>query len=142
MTTKTIPFKTAYGAKPKVSFETVGISMTKQSMKDETDINFILRKYAKTGLITHTAKHKGDYGEFDTFDFQEAMNFIIDAQETFDSLPSKIRKQFDNSPHAFVEFATNPDNLPEMQRMGLAPAPEPAPNPEPAPTPAPSKEDA
>ena len=38
-------------------------SMTKQSFKDECDINKIMAKFQKTGAIEHYAKHAPSYGD-------------------------------------------------------------------------------
>lgn len=121
-------FKSAYSEKNKTAFNTIGLSMTKQNHKDECNINFIMKKYQKTGLINHANTNQGDYGEYESMDFQEAMNYVISAQETFDTLPSSTRKRFANSPHEFLQFVTNPENLQEMQKMGLANAPQPEPD--------------
>ena len=99
-------------------------SQTQQAFKQETDINYILRQYDKTGLITHVNKAAAQYGDFtEVNEYQESLNRVIAAQDAFMELPSAIRKQFGNDPGAFFEFATNPDNLDAMVKMGLAEAP-------------------
>ena len=35
------------------------------------------------------------------------------------SIPSDIRKQFDNNPGKFYEFVSNPDNKDELIKMGF-----------------------
>jgi phage internal scaffolding protein len=104
-------------------FATIGdISMTQQHMKDECDINNIMAKYQKTGLITHVAKYQGIYDDFTVMpDFKTAMDTMMDAQEMFLSLPSDIREKFDNDAGAFVEFATDSRNYDEMVDLGLVP---------------------
>ena len=47
------------------------------------------------------------------------MNQIIAAQEAFNSLPSDIRKKFDNDPAEFLEFVSDEKNNDEMIQMGL-----------------------
>ena len=37
-------------------------SRTKQAHAQESDINYIMRKYLKTGLLEHSRKHEPDYG--------------------------------------------------------------------------------
>jgi len=115
-------FRTAYGEKPKVSFQAPEgeRSRTKQSMKQECDINFIIRQYRKTGLVNHVKQYQGMYGDFDAVDLHEAMNIIADAQEMFATVPAAIRKEFNNDPAEFVSFVTNPENLPRLRELGLA----------------------
>ena len=106
-------------AHPKV---VVGESMTQQHMKDECDINNIMAKYQKTGLITHVAKYEGNYDDFTVMpDFKTAMDTMMAAQDMFLTLPSDVREKFDNDPGTFVEFATDSCNYEEMVELGLVP---------------------
>lgn len=119
----TIQFKTAYGPRKRVIFTTEGKSLTKQSHRDECDVNVILRRFQVTGAAEHLNKYQGEYATFGAFDFHQAMNVVVEAEEMFMSLPSSVRKRFDNDPGAFLDFATKPENLGELQEMGLAPPP-------------------
>lgn len=113
-------FITAYGKKTRKPYKTSGESMTKQSFKDECDINNILKKYQKTGLLNHVNQHKGDYTDLtQNVDYHTAQNMIIQAQNSFNSLPSSIRLKFNNDPGQFLDFVHNPDNVDEMKSMGL-----------------------
>lgn len=95
-------------------------SRTKQSFAKECDINNIMARYAKTGLISHTNRYNGDYSDLTTqMDFHEATNLIHEAQQAFSSLPSGIRTKFDNDPGKFLEFVDNPENLDEIRELGL-----------------------
>jgi len=113
-------FKTAYGKKPRVIQDCGTISRTKQSFKDECDINNILKKYQKSNLLEHVNTHQGDYSDLgDQLSYQESLNIIINAKNSFNTLPSSIRKQFENDPAQFLAFVSNPDNAPAMEEMGL-----------------------
>lgn len=123
-------FKTAYGAKPRKPFQPTGLSMTKQSFKTECDINHLLKRYQKTGLIEHVSKHNGDYSDlYDVTDYHTAINIVLDAQNSFNTLPSSLRSQFNNDPAIFLDFVSNPENSQKLIDMGLAnpiaPQPEP-----------------
>lgn len=98
------------------------VSMTHQSHKDECDINNIMRKFEKFGVLEHRNNYQGQYGDFTAVpqDYQEAMSSVLAAQEMFLELPSKIRRRFGNDPGAFLDFATDPQNGSEMVAMGLA----------------------
>ncbi len=111
----------------RVSFETTGPSLAKQSFKKECDINNIMNKYKKTGVITHLATPSGKYGDFSqATDYQTSLNTVMYAQTLFNELNSDIRAKFNNDPSQFLEYAENPDNLEGMIEMGLAEAPKPA----------------
>lgn len=98
-------------------------SLTKQAMGAETDINNIMRKYEKDGIITHLAKHQGQYGDFsEVVDYHTALNTMIEADDAFASLPSRIRGEFNNDPGKFLDFVHDPKNIDKMVEMGLATA--------------------
>lgn len=118
----------AYSTKKRKSFKTTGLSKTQQNFKAECDINNILKKYRKTGLLEHVNQYAGKYEDLSNpTDYQTALNIVIDAQASFDSLPSDIRRKFDNNPGKFLEFANNPDNITAMEDLGLIKRPESVP---------------
>ncbi len=92
---------------------------TKQSFKDECDINNIMRKYQKTGAVAHANQHAPNYGFATSLDFSDAMRLITTAQDMFDGLPSSIRTRFANDPALFLDFVQDADNEAEMAKLGL-----------------------
>lgn len=121
-----IPFKTAYGDHDRQSFSTTGASLTHQSMAAETDINNIMRKFEKTGILEHRNTFEGKYGDFTDIpmDYHESMNAVLAANDMFTTLPAKIRRRFGNDPSQFLDFVGDPSNSEEMIRLGLAKAPQ------------------
>lgn len=95
-------------------------SLAVQSAKKETDINHIMSVFAKTGQIPATSKQPLTFDIEGVFDFQSAMNTIVNAQRAFSALPSNIRSRFANDPARYIAFCENPDNLDEMRKLGLA----------------------
>lgn len=105
-----------------------GPSLTQQSMMEETDINTIMKRYETTRDLTHLGQIAGIYGDFsDVDDYKTGMDRINNADALFMELPAQVRDRFGNDPAAFVDFATNPENIGEMRKMGLAPPPPPDP---------------
>lgn len=105
----------------RVRKEFPGKTAAQQSFIAECDINTIMRKYEQNGIITHLNSRGGQYGNFIGFqDYQTSMNQIIEAQNAFDSLPSSLRKRFNNDAAAFLEFCQDEKNLDEMYELGLA----------------------
>lgn len=97
-----------------------GPSKAVQSPKDEVNINNIVAKFQKTGVLgTGTGTRKPIFGEFNYFDFQAMQNAIIDVEQQFMSLPSKIRNRFKNDPAQLIRFTDDPANLKEATKMGL-----------------------
>lgn len=122
---KAIKFKTAYGDRARNGFETTGESLTQQSHAAAADVRNIIKQYDRTGLIANVNKGIAQYGDYSEInEYAEALNMVREADESFATLPSHIREQFNNNAGLFFEFATNPKNKEEMIRMGLAKAPE------------------
>lgn len=93
--------------------------VTKQSFTEDCDINKIIERIAKTGVMPEQKQKK--YGDFSSVpDYQSAFNIVQSAQEQFNSLDPKVRMKFNNSPEAFLEHATDPKNIDSMIEMGLA----------------------
>lgn len=135
--------RSAYSEKIVVALEFPPDSpYTDQSFKEECDINTIMARYQSTGELPVLNEMQGQYLDVTGMDFQEHMDFIIQAQEMFDDLPSSIRDRFGNDPAAFLDFTSQESNRLELAKMGLLseeatkavldqkPAPTPPPVPE------------
>ena len=96
-------------------------SRTKQSFKEECDINTIMKRYENTGVLPELIKTNPAYGDFsDVGTYLEAMSVVKLAEEQFSGLSAKVRDRFSNDPVKFLEFANNPGNGKEMIDLGLA----------------------
>ncbi len=114
-------FITAYGPKNPVRLSMDGQkTRTHQSGKDEVDINKLMEKYVKTGVLDHQKEYGGDYGFATSMDLLEALTTVQKANEMFDDLPAKVRTKFDNEPGQFLDFVQDPENHEELVEMGLA----------------------
>jgi len=134
-------FKTAFQKSERHTFETSGPSLTRQSEMAQCDINTIMARFERTGVLDHASKYEGRYGDFtDTPDYLDAMNIVVEAEQMFGDLPAKTRKRFGNDPAEFLQFVGDPKNLDQMVEMGLAKAPLTEPVIEPTPAPKPSPE--
>lgn len=78
-------FRTMYdGKRHRVGLKFMKPSMTEQHHKDECNIDNILRRYDKTGLVTHINNMKKSYEDFsEVQSYQESLNMVIKAQEDF-----------------------------------------------------------
>jgi phage internal scaffolding protein len=115
-----IPFKTAYDPHKPCFFHTEGESLTQQHFKEECDVVNIIKRHDRNGIIEHVQRGQARYGDFsEVSDYREALDLVKNAQEEFMSIPSDIRKQFDNNPGKFYEFVSNPDNKDELIKMGF-----------------------
>lgn len=104
----------------RIAFE--GESLTKQCFKGEVDINTIIARANRTGLLVDPSSIDfSRVGKFDDCggDFQAIQNRIAESKTLFESLPSAVRRKFRNDPVKFVEFAEDEKNCDEMVKMGL-----------------------
>lgn len=123
-------FKTAYD--PAEEHDHFGIeftmpSLTVQDEKEETDINYIVNKYAdgQKGISTL------DLGNTDIYqylqfgdatlpgDYETALDLVSGVREEFYTLPSKLRAEFNHDPMEFVRRLNRPDTLNLLQEYGL-----------------------
>lgn len=101
------------------------ISRTKQSFRDECDVNHIMRPYEKIGAFPEQTSLP-QYFDLTSLpsNFQEMQDIVINAQEQFMALPAQIRKKFYNDPAQFVDFCQDPANQEQLYDMGLAERPQ------------------
>lgn len=98
-------------------------SRTQQQFADSCDINNIMRQY-NNNLNALQEPIRGFYGDFSNApDYMSARLSIVQAQESFDQLPSAVRSRFDNDPGKLLQFLDNPQNQDEAIKLGLVDAP-------------------
>ena len=99
-------------------------SMTAQEFAPFCDVNRIIARWEKTGVLEHTARFQGQYGVFvGPESYHAAMNRIMDVQSMFNTLPARMREEFGNDPGAFLRYVGDPENYEEMAKRGLIPNP-------------------
>lgn len=109
-----------------VSFICEGESLTKQSEAPACDINRIMAKYEKSGIITHLNENPGFFADVSSMpDYMGALAIVDKASAVFAALPAELRARFENNPALYLEFATNPANREEMITLGMINPPPP-----------------
>ncbi|QCQ84940.1 internal scaffolding protein [Blackfly microvirus SF02] len=110
-----------------VDFVPEGPSLTRQEFADECDINVLMAQYEKTGVINHFNRSEPQYLDLTDMpdDLQGTLQLVQDAEAAFMRLPAGVRKEFDNDPIGFVQFASDPSNLDQLREWGLAAPAEP-----------------
>lgn len=95
-------------------------SRTQQQFREKVNVNSIMAKYRKTGLIDHVRANPGVYADLTKLpDYQTAMQTVITAQSTFESVPANIRLRFDNDPGKMIAFLDDQQNYDEAVKLGL-----------------------
>jgi phage internal scaffolding protein len=95
-------------------------SLTQQQFSEDADINVLLQRFRVTGQLPPGGIQPvfGDFSQ--AIDFRSASDAILKAQRSFMELPATIRARFSHDPGAFLEFTSDPANLSELRKMGLA----------------------
>lgn len=104
-------------------------SLTVQSERDEADINKIVARIEKGGMITKFNTDPGFFADVSEFDgLQDMIIKVQKAESMFMELPAQVRERFANDPVNLVEFLADTNNRVEAESLGLVnKAPVPAP---------------
>lgn len=118
------------------------ISRTQQSAARDTDINVMFARFMQTGVLPPGRQPlPPDMQVFEqVFDFQSAMNAIVQGERAFASLDSRLRAVFSNDPGQYLaalDAANRGDESARLLLEGVG-AVKPLQTPTPAPVPAPS----
>lgn len=111
--------------KPGVDFpasDKLSKSKTIQSDMDAADINKVMARYEKTGVIIDPAgiERKPVYGDFTEIkDYHTQLSAIRNVERAFDQLPAKIRNRFKNDPQTLIDFLEDSNNDREAVELGL-----------------------
>lgn len=123
-------FKTAYD--PVEEHDHCGIEFTLPSLavqdeKDETDINYIVNKYAdgQKGIMTLDLGDSSQYAYLQfgdatlPGDYSTALELVSGVREEFYSLPASVRAEFGHDPMNFINRLNDPATLEYLQQQGL-----------------------
>lgn len=111
--------KSPYVKYPRHTMTFATLGRTKQSFKDECDINLIMKRYERTGVIDFINPRTSFYSDCPDLDFQAAMQLVKDAKDRFAALPSNVRDRFGNDPGKLLQFLSDPSNREEAIKLGL-----------------------
>lgn len=119
-------FITRFGRKNRVSQVNTGPSKTQQQFKAECDVNNIIKRYHKDPQLWSELINKvqdPSSPEFQDFtnigDFQSAMEKVSQIGEFFQSIPSEVRRKYNQDPAALFKAMQNPDNWIELANSGV-----------------------
>lgn len=96
-----------------------GVSKTQQNLKRETDIDYIVERSRKIGMLPNNNRVPTYQDVSQVPDYQSALHIVINAQKQFDLLDSKIRKRFRNDPSEMMAFLADPANIDEAVKLGM-----------------------
>lgn len=96
------------------------VSRTKQSFRDEVDINQIVARGRSGAALTHLAKGVPRYMDVaDVGDYKGALDMIRSMDGYFAGLPSKARAAFKNDPREFLEAMETQEGRDILVELGM-----------------------
>lgn len=82
-----------------------GETKTKEALAQETDINYIVERFKRTGAVVHLSELPPQYGDFaDAPDLKAALDLVGQVGELFDDLPAPVRSIAENDPLVLAEM--------------------------------------
>lgn len=97
-------------------------SLTRQAFKDECDVNNVVQRWLKTGVVDHVRSSSNQ--QFldctQVNDYHNALNVVINAENAFNELSAHVRERFDNDPAKYLAFMSDAANTEEAIKLGLA----------------------
>lgn len=96
-------------------------SLTQKQFKNDVDVNNIIKKFKKTGQISHIRNTlNGVYSDLTHIsDLLDMKLKVIHAEQAFMELPPKLRSKFRNDPAELISYLQNPSNHEEAIHLGL-----------------------
>jgi len=100
-------------------------SRTHQSFAKDADINNIMAKYSRTGILGDpnlVSERKPMFGDFSNIpDFNERVLSVQRVNDAFMALPSDVRAKFANDPALALDFLADEKNHDEARKLGMLP---------------------
>lgn len=94
-------------------------SLTQQQFKNSVNINTIMAKAKKTGVLP-VRTNQPYFGDFSIVtNYKEMLDKVLAIDELFMQLPSKVRNKFANNPEEILTFLQDPKNEDEAREIGL-----------------------
>lgn len=91
-----------------------------QSQKNLVDINVIIERYRKTGMLPQfKEKFPLFIDNTGVTSVEEAHDLVQNANMLFQQIPSAVRKLMDNDPRNLIDFVSNEENREICIKYGL-----------------------
>lgn len=119
-------FRSAYSDHDPAQYFTAGggKSKTQQQFAEDADVNNILKRCVRTGVVDagvgeNPPEHLfADVVHYQALDYQQALDMITEAEEEFMSLPAAVRRRYEDNPIKFLQAINDGDEY--LYEAGLA----------------------
>ncbi len=106
-----------------ISFK--GPGRTRQDQKDSCDLNLMMRKYLKQGVLPRLNTKTPVYDDFSTaLSYHESLDRIKRADILFAALPAQLRASCENDPAQLIAYVEGGEHIDELVDLGVMEAPE------------------
>lgn len=94
------------------------MSPVQQHFRDQSDINFIVDYWTRTGNFNSVNPGSARYVDCTVVqDYQSALDTLCKADEILDSMTPQQRARFHNDPIAFIEYFSDPSKIDELKAL-------------------------
>ena len=97
-------------------------SKTEQCHREDCDINTIINRYKKTGVLGDSASQVRDmvFGDFSSMpDRLTSEIAVAEAKENFMKLPLNVRSHFDHDMGKLLKALNDPAQIPTLENLGI-----------------------
>ncbi|WGL31462.1 internal scaffolding protein [Dipodfec virus UOA04_Rod_1082] len=109
-----------YSPPPQLSLVCESPSPVQQQFLEETQLDFLLKKYSTLGINPFVASEPQTYLDTSLIsDFQTSQNRLVQLGGYFDRLPAQIRREFNDDLSTFVECVLDPQNESRLIDLGV-----------------------
>lgn len=110
---------TAVDRPPRTPLDGFDKSRTRQSEAKACDVNVIMARFEKTGVLPVVNRQAFFADVSELGDYRSVVHNIRAAEDYFMSLPASVRARVDNDPAQFLDWVSNPDSRDELIQLGL-----------------------
>lgn len=106
-----------------------GPVITKQDGKRDADINFILKNYERSGVISNISSKEPQFGDFtQAMEFDQALNVVRDVEARFATWPAAARELARNDPKVALEMLADEGGRAALEQIAQVHVKTPAPD--------------
>lgn len=98
-----------------------GESKTRQADLDSADINKIVKRFERDGIVPLNERSGLYLDVSEVGDYRSALELVRKADEYFAQLPAESRAMFGNDPAQFLDVVNDPTQLELLVKAGVVP---------------------
>ena len=101
----------------RLSFKTKGKTMTEQSHAKSCNINTIMARYEKTGLIEHMSSYEPQYGDVSEADYKKSLDLVAAVTSEFEELPAYVRAHYNGDASNYLAAIQTEEGIEDLRSI-------------------------